>query len=56
MILQNSIEHSPMLKNIKGVRIMKLIKLLKMLKLTKAFSFMNMSALWNTEYGKELLQ
>lgn len=56
IILDNSIQSSVFLKNVKSVRLIKIVKLLKLLRLTKAYTFLNMSAFWDTEYGKEIMQ
>jgi len=45
-----------LLKNVKSVRLFKIIKLLKLLRITKAYTFMNMSAFWDTEIGREIMQ
>jgi len=54
LILDGSME-TDFLKNVKSVRLIKIIKLLKLLRITKAYTFMNMSAFWDTDYGKDIL-
>lgn len=54
LILDGSMQ-SAVLKNVKSVRLIKIIKLLKLLRITKAYTFMNMSAFWDTDYGKDLI-
>lgn len=54
IILDGSM-NSAILKNVKSVRLFKIIKLLKLLRITKAYSFMNMSAFWDTEWGRDIM-